>query len=168
MKSLVLFCLFFTAFNLSAEETLVPLDMELGYWETTIEIEESEMIRNLLASMPESQRAMVKEMMTSKIQSSVGRQCITAETLKDAEKQIRESLSGEGIDERCELVVVKSSSKEFVGTVACTGLSSQVHTKVINSKRNETTVVADVGGMGENKINSVAQWKSSDCPAGLN
>ena len=168
MKTIVLFSLFLTVSTLHAEETLVPLDMELGYWETTTEIEESEMISNLLASMPESQRAMMREMMKSQIQSAIGKQCITEESLKDAEKQIRESLSGEGIDDRCEFTIIKSTSKEFVGTVTCAGFPTQVHTKVINSKRNESNVVSKLGGLGENKIRSIAEWKSSTCPAGLN
>ena len=168
MKTILLLSLFLSVSTLYAEETLVPLDMELGYWETTTEIQESEMIRDLLASMPESQRAMVRQMMTSQIQSAIGKQCITAETFKDAEKQIRESLTGDDMDDQCEFAITKSTSKEFVGTVTCAGYPTQVHTKVIDSKRNESNVVSKIGGLGENKMRSIAVWKSSTCPPGLN
>ena len=99
------------ATTMTAQADMVPLDMELGYWETTTEIEESEMMRNMLASVPEAQRAQMRQMMQGSVESNVDRQCITADSFKDMEKQMMESF-GDDNAHGCQFEVTKSSSKE--------------------------------------------------------
>ncbi|MFT5333699.1 MAG: hypothetical protein ACJASY_002652 [Halioglobus sp.] len=166
MKKTIALGLMLTACMATAEVKLVPLDMELGYWETTTKMEESEMMRNLLASIPEAQRAQMREMMQGALQSAVGRQCITADSFKDMEKQMRESMGSEAGPD-CQFGITKSTSKEWLGTFTCAGMPSTIHAKVINSRRHESTVVSVVPGVGQNKIISTGLWKSATCPQDL-
>lgn len=166
MKKLTALALILTAYTATAEIKLVPLDMELGYWETTTEIEESEMMRNLLASVPEAQRGKMREMMQGAIETAVDRQCITADSFKDMEKQMQEAMGGE-LGQNCQFEIIKSTDQEMSGSVTCAGIPSTIYTKVINSKRHESTVISVVPGVGENRIRSTAQWKSATCPQDL-
>lgn len=42
-----------------------------------------------------------------------------------------------------------------------------ITTKVINSKRHESIVVANLAGMGENTIKLTGEWQSESCPEGV-
>ncbi len=147
MKKLTALALILTACTATAEIKLVPLDMELGYWETTTKIEES-------------------EMMQGAVESDVDGQCITPDSFKDMEKQMTESMGGED-GQNCQFEVTKSTSREMSGLVKCAGIPSTIRTQVINSKHHESTVISVVPGIGENKILSTAQWKSATCPQDL-
>lgn len=166
MKKKIALGLILVATTMTAQADMVPLDMELGYWETTTKIEESEMVRNMLASVPEAQRAQMRQMMQGSVESNVDRQCITADSFKDMEKQMMESFGNDN-PHGCQFEVTKSSSKELLGTVTCSNMPSTIHTRVIDSKHHESTVISVIPGMGENKILSTAQWISADCPADL-
>ena len=156
--------------NAVADEKIVPLDMELGYWVTSTEIEESPMIKQMLANVPESQRAAIKQMIDNSMESAgTVKQCITAESQENMENKMREAFAQ---DNECELSVIKSTNEEFVGEFACGGQvqAMSIHTKVINSKRHESTMVSSMGGMGgmgENTIKTTAEWQSANCPAGV-
>lgn len=166
MKKYIALGLLLATTTVTAETNLVPLDIEMGYWETTTKIEESEMMKSLLASVPEAQRAMMRQMMQSGIDSTVGRQCVTEESFADMEKMLKESYGGDN-KQGCKFDVTKSSDKEFLGSITCAGMPSTIHTQVINSKHHQSTVISIVPGMGENKVVSTAQWKSAECPADL-
>ncbi|MBL4630031.1 MAG: hypothetical protein JKY14_02335 [Paraglaciecola sp.] len=56
MKKLITFLLIIIASQAKADVDLVPLDMELGYWEITTQIN----IDDMLANVPEKQRAMMR------------------------------------------------------------------------------------------------------------
>lgn len=150
----------------TAQTTLVPLDIELGYWESTTKIEESEMMKSVLASVPEAQRAQMRQMMHSGINSTVGRQCVTEKSFADMKNMLKETYGGDN-EQGCKLDVIKSSDKEFLGSMTCAGMPSTIHTQVINSKHHKSTVINAVPGMGENKVVSSSQWKSAECPADL-
>jgi hypothetical protein len=144
-----------------ADVEIVPLDMELGYWETTAEVLESGAIANMLANLPESQRAKVRAMMKSKIQIPIVKQCITSDSFKDFEEKFRNSMGGQ---ESCKFNIQKSTSQEFIGELNCEGNPTVIHTRSINSKRQESEVVSSAGEIGQSKIRTVAEWKSSVCP----
>ncbi len=146
----------------SGTEIVVP-DLELGHWVTTVDT--SAMVEEALAAVPESSRAMVKKMMEQQMQSSsTSNQCITQETLDSFDEQIKDSF---GAQNNCEFNVIESSSEKFVATMQCPESVLRVETNIISSKRNESTLVSDVAGMGQTTITSVSKWVSSDCPAGL-
>jgi len=163
MKKIFIFLLIIIANQVKADVELVPLDMELGYWETTSQMD----VEAMLASIPEEQRAAIRGMMSSKMKIPVIKQCITKDSLKDMEAQMKESFKSAGND--CNLKVNKSTSKEFNGVLTCAGGATKmtISTKSINSKRIESQVMANMGGMGENNIKTIGEWKSATCPEGI-
>ncbi|MFK8048054.1 MAG: DUF3617 family protein [Halioglobus sp.] len=166
MKNYIALAVIVAATTATAETTLVPLDIEFGYWETTTEVQESEMMKSLLASVPEAQRAQMRQMMQGTIDSQVGRQCVTKESFADMEKMLQESFGGDN-GPGCKFEVTKSSDTEFMGSINCAGMPTTVHTQVIDSKQHQSTMVSMIPGMGENRVISTAQWKSAECPADL-
>jgi hypothetical protein len=164
MKVTVFISLLFTAFFANAAQTIVPLDMALGYWETTTEIEENDMIKQMLASVPEAQRDQMRAMMEGQVKQPIVKQCITEDTLKDMDKQMREAF---GDQQQCKFNVTKSNNKEFIGELNCAGNITTIHTKVITSKRHESSAVSNIVGMGATNIRTIGEWKSATCPAGL-
>lgn len=167
MKKLLIASLLISATTAHAEVNIVPLEMALGYWETTTQIEESDMMKNMLKNLPESQQAKVKEMMQGSMQVPVVKQCITPDSLKDMEAQIKQSLGKQKGAEHCQFTATVSNPKEFKGTLNCAGQPITIHSKVINAKHHESKVVSIVPGMGTNKISSTGKWLSSTCPAGV-
>ena len=163
MKKILVFLLVIATHQATASVELVPLDMKLGYWETTSEMD----IEAMLASVPKEQRATIRAMMSSKMKIPVIKQCITQESLKDMEKQMKESFKSAGND--CDLQVKDSTAQRFNGVLTCAGGQTKmtISTKSINSKRIESLVMANMGGMGENKIKTVGEWKSATCPDGI-
>ena len=63
MKKIYVLLLIIITNQVKADVDLVPLNMELGYWETTTKVD----IEGMLANIPEEQRAMVRGMMSSKM-----------------------------------------------------------------------------------------------------
>jgi hypothetical protein len=163
MKKLAVILLLISSNHVKANVQLVPLDMELGYWETTTQMD----IEAMLGSVPKEQREMMRGMMSSKMKMPVIKQCITQETLNDMEGQMKKSLKSTGSD--CDLQVIKSTAQEFSGELTCAGGSATmtINTKVMNSKRIESQIVADMGGMGKNNMKTIGEWKSATCPAGI-
>jgi hypothetical protein len=163
MKKIYVFLLIIIASQVKADVELVPLDMELGYWETTTQID----VEGMLANIPEEQRAMVRGMMSSKMKVPVIKQCITQDTLKDMEAHMRKSFKS--ADNDCELQVIKSTSQEFNGVLTCAGGATKmtISTKSINSKRLESQINTGMGGMGQNNIKTIGEWKSEVCPEGV-
>jgi len=147
-----------------ADVDLVPLDMELGYWETTTEMFESDAMKKVLESLPESKRAQFSEMMKSRMQKPIGKQCITADSFTDFAEKFKTSMGG---NSDCRFTIKKSTAQEFIAELNCAGNATTIHTKVIDAKRQESNIVNTTGAMGQNKIRTVAQWKSSTCPAGV-
>lgn len=164
MKVITILALSLGSFNAVAETELVPLDIEPGYWETSVEIEQSQMIKDMLANLPAAQREMVLKQMESSMPDSVSKQCLTEESIKDMEKQLRENLGSQG--DSCDFNVTKSTSTEFLGEINCQNIPTVVHTKVINSKRQESVATSTVPGMGETKVVMIGEWKSAACPTG--
>jgi len=164
MKITLFLSLLFSAFCANADETIVPLDMELGYWEITSEIGENNIIQQMLAKMPEAQRAQMRAMMESEMKQPVVKQCITEDSLKDMNAQLREAFGGQ---QQCKFKVTNSNNKEFMGELDCAGSITTIHTKVITSKRHESNVVSHIPEMGTNDILTIAEWKSATCPTGL-
>lgn len=163
MKKLFVLFLIVIASQVKADVELVALDMELGYWETTTQID----IEGMLANVPDKQKAMVRGMMADKMKVPVHKQCITQDTLKDMEAQMRESFKSVGDD--CNLHVTQSTSQKFNGVLNCKGGATKttINTKSVNSKRLETQIMTDMGGMGKNNIKTVGEWKSATCPHGV-
>jgi hypothetical protein len=163
LQKIVALSIIISAFNANAEIKLVPLDMDPGYWETTTEMGESDIIKNMIANMPEAQRAKMREMMKSKMKIPMVKQCITEESFKDMEKKMREGMGDNA--KNCQFDTKKSTNKEFIGVLDCSHSKFTIHTKVINSKHNESSAVADMGAAGLNKIRTISKWKSTTCPA---
>lgn len=163
MKKLSIFLFIILAHQAKAGVELVPLNMELGYWETTSQMD----IEAMLASIPEEQRAAIRGMMSSKIKIPVIKQCITQQSLNDMEAQMKESFKSAGTD--CDLQVNKSTSAEFNGVLTCADGATKmiINTQSINSKRIESQVTANMGGMGTNNIKTTGEWKSATCPDGI-
>jgi hypothetical protein len=163
MKKILVFLLVIASHQVKADVELVPLNMELGYWETTSEMD----IEAMLASIPKEQRATIRAMMSSKMKIPVIKQCITQDSLKDLEAQMKESFKSAG--NNCDLQVNKSTSQEFNGVLTCAGGATKmtISTKSINSKRIESQVMANMGGMGKNNIKTIGEWKSAICPEGV-
>jgi len=167
MKIFISLAFLFASINAYSDQKLIPLEMELGYWETTATMQESDMMSKMLAQLPEAQRALAKQMMGSKMKIPVVKQCITKDSFKDMEKQLRDSMGNK--EDECKFKITKSTNKEFIGTLNCqSGQATKVHTRVVNSKLNKTDVIVDMGEMGKNKILTVAKWISATCPAGVN
>lgn len=164
MKNTLLLGLALSSFTAFAAEEFVPLDMKLGYWETTSEIGESDMVKNMLANLPEAQREQVRAMMKSQIKTQIVKQCITKESLQNMEQQMKDSF---GKENQCDFTVTSSTRREFIGNLNCGDNITTIHTKVINPKRNESDVVSEMGGMGSTKLRTIAEWKSDTCPAGV-
>ncbi len=163
MKKIYVFLLIIIANQVKADVELVPLDMELGYWETTTQID----VEGMLASIPEEQRAAIRGMMGSKMKIPVIKQCITQDSLKDMEAQMRKSFKS--ADNDCDLQVTKSTSQEFNGVLTCAGGATKttISTKSISSKRLESQINTDMGGLGQNNIKTIGEWKSATCPDGV-
>ena len=162
-KPLAILSLTLISLTATAEQKIVPLDIDPGYWKTTVEIEQSQAIKDMLANLPEDQREMVMKQMESSMQSSTSKQCVTEESINDMEKMMREGLGSQG--NSCELEVSKSTSTELIAEMKCQGVATVIHTKVINSKRQETTATSNGAGVGETKVNMVVEWESETCPA---
>lgn len=163
MKKLLLCALICFAPSVFAETKITPPDMALGHWVTTADM--SEIIEQTLAKMPEETRAMVRGMMEEKMKdSSRTEQCITEDTLNNFDQQVKQAF---GKDTDCKIDVIESNSKKFVVALTCPGTAMKITTDVINDKRNETTMVSNIAGMGETAVTSVSAWQSSTCPAGL-
>jgi len=150
----------------SAEVKMVPLDLALGYWETNAEILESDALTKMLQSVPEAQRETMREMMASGMKIPPTMQCITADSFKDMEKQMRESLGDQATGMECKFDIASSSSKAFSGKLKCTNMEANIQTKVINSKLQESVLESNVAGIGGTKLKMTAQWKSETCPEG--
>lgn len=164
MKNILLIALSLSTAASYAEVEVVPLDMELGYWEIRAEVLESEAINNMLANLPESSRDQVRKMMQSKAQIPIVKQCITSDSFKNFEEKYKESMGGES---SCEFQVTTSTSEEFIGELLCDGNKTDISTKVVDSKRQISDVVSSVPGVGETKIQTIAEWKSTVCPEGV-
>lgn len=163
MKKITILSLIIIATQVKADVELVPLDMELGYWETTTQLD----LEGMLANIPEQQREMVRGMMSKKMKVPVIKQCITQDSLKDMEAQMRKSFKSAGDD--CDLQVIKSTAKEFNGVLNCAGgkTKTTISTKLINSKRFESQIDTDMNEMGSNSIETISEWKSAVCPDGI-
>jgi len=164
MKPNLLLGFMFAPLYAHAGQAIVPLDMELGYWEITSEMGKNDIIDQMLASLPESQRAQMRAMMEGNMKPPVVKQCITEASLKDMDKQLQEAL---GAQQHCQFEVTKSTNKEFMGELNCSGNMTTVHTKVISSKRQESNVITNMADMGSANIRTIAVWKSNICPSGL-
>ena len=165
MKKLITCLLIVIASQAKADVDLVPLDMEFGYWEITTQINIDEM----LANVPKEQRAMMRQMMQGTMKLPVVKQCITEETYKDMKGKMMESFNSSSKDNDCDMQVIKSTSQEFVGVVNCANGATKINitSKSINSKRHESEISTNAGGMGLNNIKSIGQWKSATCPDGV-
>jgi hypothetical protein len=167
MKTSISLALLFVSINAYSDQKLIPLEMELGYWETTATMQESDMMSKMLAQLPEAQRAQAQQMMGSQMKIPVVKQCITKDSFKDIEKQLKDSMGNK--ENECKFKITKSTDKEFIGTLNCaSGQTTKVHTRVISSKLNKSDIVVNMGQMGKNKIVTVAKWISTTCPAGVN
>lgn len=165
MKKLLYPLLLGITLTAQAQPAITPLDIELGYWEMTSEMAENDMMKQMLANVPEAQRAQMKAMMQSQMKPTVIKQCITKQSMQQLDKQFQQAFAGQ---QQCQFKLTQSTSQQFSGVITCTGgVVTEVHTKVINTKRHETNVTTQVPQMGTNKIKSVAQWISATCPAGL-
>lgn len=163
MKTMLIFLLIITAYQVKAEVELVPLDMELGYWETTSEMD----IESMLANIPKEQREMLRGMMSSKMKMPVIKQCVTADSLKDLDNHLKNSFKSLGKD--CDMRVLKSTAQDFNGELTCAGGATTVtvSSRSINSKRFESQMTSNMGGMGLNNIKTISEWKSAVCPDGI-
>lgn len=167
MKKMLLLGFLVATNTAYAEVKMVPLDMQLGYWETNAEMLQSDALAKILENVPEAQREMMREMMGSKMTIPATQQCITKDSFKDMEKQMQESLGDQGADQNCKFEVLSSSSKEYSGKLICESMVTFVNTKVINSKRQETIVESTAEALGGTKLKLIAEWKAETCPEGL-
>jgi len=163
MKNIItFFVVSFAAMTVTASE-IKALNMDIGHWVTTVD--QSAMIEQMLAQIPEESRAMMQDMMKKKIQeASTSEQCITAETLENFDEQLKNSFSKEL---NCTFNVSTSTSEKFVGDLSCPGSTIHIETSVVNSKRNESKITTKINGMDDTTMTSVSEWKSKNCPQGL-
>ena len=91
MKKLWVLLLIIVVSHAKADVEIVPLDMELGYWEITAQIN----IEDILDSIPLEQRATAGAMMSSKIKIPVIKQRITQDTLDNP------AFANEGVIQIC-------------------------------------------------------------------
>jgi hypothetical protein len=163
MKIIIVFFFTVIASQAKADVDFVPLDMELGYWEITTQVNLDEM----LANIPEEQREMMGQMMASTMKIPVIKQCITQDTYNNMQTKMMDSF--ESIDSDCELQVIKSTAQEFSGVVTCAAGATKItiNTKAVNSKRHESQISTNAGGMGQHNIKTIGEWKSASCPDGV-
>ena len=161
MKNLFLLTAALFSFNAQADIEIVPLDIELGYWESTIEIQENSMMDEMLAGIPEEQRAMVRQMMQKAMPKNIN-QCVTQESLNNMEEQLKKNIGSKA--DSCAFKITKSTSQILTGEMNCDGAITAIKTEVENSKRNITNVVGDIPGQGKTKLKITSEYKSASCP----
>jgi hypothetical protein len=161
-KTMILILAFCTPLTVNATD-IETLNMKLGHWVTTTDT--SALVEKMLANVPKESRAMVKEMMQKKMESSnTADQCITSEILENFDKQIKETFS---TNKECSFDVSESTSDKFAAEITCPGSTNSIITNVISSKRNESTITTKVAGVDSTTITSVSEWKSEVCPEGI-
>jgi len=162
MKKIII-CIFvlYTSFVTQANEIVIP-DLALGHWVTTTDT--SAFIEQALASIPEESRTMVRQMMTEKMKSSsTSDQCITKDTLKNIDKQMKDAFG----DNQCELNITKSNKKKLAVSMTCLGSVININTSFINAKLSESAITTNVEGMASTTMKMTSKWKSSICPKGI-
>ena len=163
MKKATLFLLLLSTSLIANASKIVAPNMDLGHWITITDT--SAMVEQMLANVPESSRAMVKEMMQKQMQkNSTNEQCITKETLENFDEQLKETFAKQ---QNCDFDIVESTRTKFVGDLNCSGSKMRVVTNVIDSKRNETKITTRVAGTKETTVTSMSKWQSATCPAGI-
>ena len=144
--------------------SLKPMAIEPGLWKSQTEMKGG-FIEKALANIPESQRAMVKEMLKSKMeaQNPITEACFTKEMVNNPQKAYEEQMAKQ--QSGCKIVVKESSSTKFVGTVECqeNKLSSTFTWKVIDKKTTETYLNARGPGGIDQKIKVISKWVQSKC-----
>ena len=163
MKALTVLAFTLVSSTVAAEQKIVSLDMEPGYWETSTQVEQSQQLKDMLANLPDNQRDLVLQQMGSSLGARKSSQCITKESIQNMGEFIRDSLGSHS--NSCELEVTESSKTELIAKMNCQGVPTTMHTKVINSRKHESVASSSVPGMGETKVNMIAEWKSATCPS---
>jgi len=113
MKVIFVLLLSIATYQVKADVERVPLDMELGYWETTSEMD----VEAMLTILAEEQRSVIRGMMSNKMKIPAIKQCITQDSLKDMEAQMKMVFKSAGND--CDLQVTKSTTEKFNGVLTC-------------------------------------------------
>lgn len=163
-KLLILSTILFPTFTLADTKITAP-DMDLGHWVTTVD--QSQMIDQMLSSMPEETRAMMRSMMEEQLKDSATTElCVTPEYIDNYDQQIKDAFKQEGTQD-CAINVIESTKKKFIGDLTCSGSVMNISMVVINSKRQESSIEGDFGGIGNTKLTTVSEWKSSSCPEGI-
>lgn len=149
-----------------AKTKYVPLDIKTGMWAYTVDMGNSDMLKEALKNVPAAQREMVKKMMAKKV-TKAQMHCMTEKDLQDAEKQFEKGASKKGGMKDCKLVVTKSNTKQFLGKMVCKDKkhSMSMGVKVIDSK-NTVTKIKGVFGSPTGKptiVKSLGKWVSSSC-----
>ena len=157
------------SFTTAAQDNkFVALNIQPGLWVYQTEMDDSKMMEAALASVPEAQRAMVKEMMQGKMQvNKPVQQCITAEQIKNPKKShFEQATKGtEGMD-NCEMKITKSTQSSFVGELQCSGTmqATKISLTVQNRKKTASKIVATLNAGQVTEITSTGTWISAKCP----
>ncbi|MBK25670.1 MAG: hypothetical protein CME70_16855 [Halobacteriovorax sp.] len=159
MKQLTM-AIFLLTFSVGASAKTVPLDILTGLWEYTTDMSKNKMMEAALASVPESQKEMVKKMMQQNAPKPV-KNCMTQEELNDPESHFKKGAAKNKKMKDCKMIITKSTKKKFIGQLKCPDKSTtfSINVTVINKKEMDTVIK---GGMfGE--IKSKAKWLKADC-----
>jgi Protein of unknown function (DUF3617) len=161
---------FLLALSAWAADSLQPLDVKLGLWESTSTMEHSgtpPIPQELLERLTPEQRAKMEERLKAQQGSKTNarKSCVTKESLDKA--------MAFGSDDRaCHRTIVSSSSTKVDAKIECSagGMKSTgtVHVDVISSEHVKGTVVMNMGdGTRAMKVNSTfeSKWLGPVCGA---
>jgi hypothetical protein len=142
-----------------------PMNIEPGLWKSETKMDNGGMIKQMLAKVPEAQRAMVKQMMEKSMKKQLPATdvCFTKEMINNPQKVYEEQMAKN--TQGCKFNVKESTSTKFSGTMVCKdkNFSSDFVWKVKNKKETESVVNIVSNGGAKQKIHVISKWFKADC-----
>jgi len=122
------------------------------------------MIDQILAGIPEAQRAQMMAIVKSQLnQSKISKQCFSKETFKNFEEEFKKAMGGK---KDCSFKVQKSTKKELIGEIYCPEGTIKINTQLVNKKETKSSITTS-GQMGGMNMNMTSKFVSAQCPAGF-
>ena len=141
---------------------VVPLDMELGYWEYKTELASNPMLKQAmagLAKLPKAQR----EQIMKKLGGAGGVQkfykCYTKEDRKKFVKSLMKLKDTDG----CKMIVKKSTKSVYKATRKCSNGEGNIELSFNMASNKKGTSIVTMP-MSPKPIKSKLTWISSNCP----
>ena len=146
---------------------VTPLDIKAGLWK--YETDTDSMMDSMLATVPEAQREMVKQMMKSKGGAGMAAQinkpifqCHTEEMIKDPQGVFEAQKKQNPEMSKCDFKMVSSSSTKAKFKLNCEQTGNMVVS--VKTEGKEKQIIETTMSKGPMKnIKSTATWVGTDC-----